>query len=77
MSDPKQEKKTVPLPENIIYDSAFEKMLKDFSRMVAKEGIIQEIRDRRYYVKPSEIRHKIEGMLKRKKVLSRRRKRRK
>lgn len=37
-----------------ILDPVFEKMFKDFIRKVKKSGILQEIRERRYYVKPSE-----------------------
>ena len=74
MSDPRENKKEVKLPENVPVDYVFEKMLKSFLKDVAKNGIIQEVRNRRYYNKPSEIRHKIERMLARKKVLARRRK---
>lgn len=78
MSNPKENKKPVQLPpENVQTDMNFERMLKSFSRSVEKSGILQEIRLRRYYIKPSEIRHKLEGMLERKKVLRRRRQRRK
>ena len=77
MSDPRENKKEVKLPENVPVDYVFEKMLKSFLKDVAKNGIIQEVRNRRYYNKPSEIRHKIEGMLARKKVLARRRKKKK
>ena len=33
----------------------FENMLKVFIHQVKKEGIIEEVRKRRYYIKPSEI----------------------
>ena len=55
MSDPKKEKKEIKLPENVMVDYAFERMLKSFLHQVEKDGILQEIRARRYYVKPSEI----------------------
>jgi ribosomal protein S21 len=74
MSDPKQEKREVKLPENIPTDYSFERMLKSFMRQVEKDNIIGEVRDRRYYVKPSTIRHKIEGSIARKRKLARRRK---
>jgi ribosomal protein S21 len=54
MSDPKQEKKPIILPENVPIDYTFDRMLKTFIKQVEKSGILQEIRARRYYVKPSE-----------------------
>jgi small subunit ribosomal protein S21 len=33
-----------------------EKLIKRFSRKVKKEGIIEEVRDRRFYKKPSTVR---------------------
>ena len=33
-----------------------EKLIKRFSRKVKKEGIIEEMRDRRFYKKPSSVR---------------------
>ena len=33
-----------------------ERLIKRFSRKVKKEGIIEEVRDRRFFVKPSKIR---------------------
>ena len=47
------EKKQVHLPENVIVDYAFENMLKKFIHDVKKSGILEEIRNRRYYQKPS------------------------
>tara|TARA_R110002124_G_scaffold158613_2_gene325744 strand:- start:8688 stop:8921 length:234 start_codon:yes stop_codon:yes gene_type:complete len=35
-----------------------EALIKKFSRAVEKSGIIQEIRERRYYQKPSDVRRK-------------------
>jgi len=72
MSDPK--KPEIKLPENVPVDYNFEKMIKSFLKDVQKKGIIQEVRDRRYYTKPSEIRHKLFGSIKRKAKLARRRK---
>ena len=77
MSDPKDNKRPVNLSENPIYDSAFEKMLKDFSRQIEKSGIIQEVKNRQYYEKPSEIHHRIVGTIKRKAKLARRRRKKK
>ena len=34
----------------------FESCLRKFNSLVKKEGFLQEIRDRRYYKKPSEVR---------------------
>lgn len=75
--DNKQEKKPINLPENIPTDYAFDRMVKDFLKQVERSGILKELRDRRYYSKPSEIRHKIEGSIERKKVLQRRKRRKK
>jgi len=35
----------------------FEKAIKVFKKMVQRSGILQEVKDRRYYVKPSERKH--------------------
>ena len=35
-----------------------EALIKKFSRAVEKSGIIQEIRERRYYQKPSDVKRK-------------------
>ena len=40
--------------ENVPVDAAFEKMMKDFLRKTKKEGVIDEVKRRRYYIKPSE-----------------------
>lgn len=77
MEDKKEFKKPVILPEHVSIDYTFEKMLKNFQKQVEKSGILQEVKERRYYSKPSEIKHKIEGTIKRKKVLQRRRRRKK
>jgi ribosomal protein S21 len=54
MSDPKETKKLINLPENIPVDYNFERMLKSFMKQIDKDGIIKEIKARRYYIKPSE-----------------------
>ena len=54
MSDPKILKPII-LPENVTVDLNFERMFKDFIKKVKKSGIIEEVKRRRYYVKPSEI----------------------
>ena len=46
---------------------AFAKALNRFKKAVAKEGILRTYKDKRHYVKPSEIRHKKMQELKRKK----------
>jgi ribosomal protein S21 len=38
--------------ENV--DPKFERMMKDFLKKVKKDGIIEEVKRRRYYTKPSE-----------------------
>jgi small subunit ribosomal protein S21 len=34
-------------------NESFERMLKRFVKKIKKDGILEEVRDRRYYVKPS------------------------
>lgn len=49
------EKKQIQLPTEVTVDYAFENMLKKFIHEVKKNGILEEVRARRYYVKPSMI----------------------
>lgn len=37
---------------------AASKLLRDFKKMVQREGIVQEYRDRQFFVKPSEVKRK-------------------
>ena len=67
MSDPKENKKPIILPENVPVDYTFEKMLKGFMKNVDKSGVLQEVRARRYYVKPSEIKRLAKKSTKRRK----------
>jgi ribosomal protein S21 len=61
MNDPRETKKVeVKLPENVPVDYAFEKMLKSFIKTVEKSGILQQVKARRYYEKPSAIKRKLE-----------------
>ena len=53
MSDFKDKKPIINLPENVQMDYTFEKMLKTFMKQVDKLGILQEVKARRYYIKPS------------------------
>jgi small subunit ribosomal protein S21 len=39
-------------------DEPVEKLIKRFIRKTKKQGIVKELRDRRYFEKPSKIRHK-------------------
>jgi ribosomal protein S21 len=55
MSDQKEFKKSFNPPENAPIDYTFEKMLKSFLKQVQKEGILEEVKRRKYYVKPSEL----------------------
>jgi len=50
----KKDTKPVEAPQNVP-DPNFERMLKQFIRYVDKTGVLQEVRARRYYIKPSEI----------------------
>lgn len=56
MSNPRDEKKisVVNIPENVPVDFEFERMLKTFIKQVDNSGILQEVKSRRYFVKPSE-----------------------
>ena len=47
------EKKQVQLPVGVTVDFAFENLLKKFIHDTKKSGILEEVRARRYYVKPS------------------------
>jgi ribosomal protein S21 len=38
-------------------DHEFDKAVKIFKKMIQKSGILEEVKDRRYYVKPSERKH--------------------
>jgi len=55
MSDPRENKKPIILSENVSVDLNFERMLKSFNNQVDRDGILQEVRARRYYIKPSEV----------------------
>ena len=68
-------KPQVIIPENTIVDHDFERLLKSFLKQTLKDGILEEVRERRCYYKKSEIKHKIEGARKRKQKLERRKKR--
>jgi len=48
-------KREIVLPENVQTDIKFENMLKVHLHQIKKDQIIEQIRARRYYVKPSEI----------------------
>jgi len=50
-----KEKKPIKLPDTYNIDPNFERMLKSFMKQVQKEGILEEVRRRRYYIKPSEL----------------------
>jgi ribosomal protein S21 len=55
MSDTHETRKPIILPENVPVDYIFERMLKSFMKQVQKDGILEEVKRRKYYVKPSEI----------------------
>jgi ribosomal protein S21 len=60
MSDPKETKKVeIKLPENVPVDYAFERLLKNFMKQVDKSGVLQEVKARRYYEKPSSIKRRL------------------
>jgi small subunit ribosomal protein S21 len=66
MSDQK-DRKPITLPENVPVDYNFEKLLKDFLKKVDKNGILKEVKARRYYEKPSAIKRRKEKERNRKK----------
>lgn len=47
------EKREVKLPENVMVDYQFENMMKKFIHDVKKSGVLEEVRNRRYYIKES------------------------
>ncbi len=47
------EKKQIQLPENVVTDFAFENLLKKFIHDVKKSGVLEEVKARRYFIKPS------------------------
>ncbi len=53
---------------------AFAKAINRFKKKIAKEGILRLYKDKRHYVKPSEIRHKKAQELERKRKLAKRKK---
>ena len=77
MSDTKETKKLIILPEHVEVNYEFEKMLKTFMKDIDKRGILKEVKARRYYNKPSEIKHKLFGAIARKKKLERKQRRKK
>jgi ribosomal protein S21 len=48
-------KNSINLSENTNFNPDFEKMLKTFLKQIDKSGILREVKIRRYYRKPSEI----------------------
>jgi len=53
-NDKEVKRPEVKLPENVPIDYEFDKRLKRFMKDVDKSGILQEVKARRYYIKPSE-----------------------
>jgi len=55
MEDTKEFKKPIiHIPENVPVNYEFERMLKNFTKQVEKSGILQEVKSRKFYIKPSE-----------------------
>ena len=50
-----KEKKQIQLPTEVPVDYTFENLLKKFIHDVKRSGVLEEVRARRYYVKPSMI----------------------
>jgi ribosomal protein S21 len=56
----------IKLPEETIVDKVFEKMLSKFKKDVEKSGVLELVKARRYYRKPSELKRlRANGKLKR------------
>lgn len=55
MQNNKDTKKITNISSETPIDPNFERMLKSFLRQVQKDGILQEVKKRRYYIKPSEL----------------------
>lgn len=47
-----------------VWEGGFEKALRKFKKKVMNEGILQEIRDRQHFMKPSEKRNKAKAAAK-------------
>lgn len=50
------------MPEIRVINGNFEDAMKKFKRQVARNGIIQELKTREYYEKPSELKKRKEKM---------------
>lgn len=66
MADDKTKKVEVKLPENVMVDYTFERMVKSFIKQVQKDGIIELVKKRRYYEKPSALKRLAEKERRRK-----------
>ena len=60
------DKNSNPFHDDAPVDFAFDKMLKTFIKKVKTEGKLEELRTRKFYVKPSEIKRKLENERRRK-----------
>ena len=54
-------------------DEGFDKMMRTFKKKCQKDGFIQEIKERRYFLKPSKIRHDKDVAIKREQERKRKR----
>lgn len=55
MDNRDNKKQPVTPPENTPIDYNFERMFKNFVKTVQKSGVLEQIKARRYYIKPSEL----------------------
>ena len=55
MNDPKDKKPYIIPPDTGLIDYELEKMIKSFIKQVRKDGTLEEVKRRRYYQKPSEL----------------------
>ncbi len=54
-----------------VYHDNFDRAFRQFRKKIQKAGIIQEVRDRRYYHKPSEVKQADRKVARRKNELAR------
>ena len=66
MNNEREIKKPITDVPTAPVDYAFEKLIKGFMKQIEKDGILQEVKDRKYYNKPSDIKRASRKELERK-----------
>lgn len=59
---------------NVNSDDNLEKVISKFRKMVDKEGTVREVKRRRYFQKPSQLKHERNKTIKRKRIKNLRKK---